>query len=70
VEDGEYDVLRGGSKIFNCRTTVFGAIELFDFLADRLEVDNFVDFAQQVNLVNQFFNADEFHADWFVIVIS
>lgn len=54
----------------HCRTTVVGAIEIFDFLADKLKVDNSVDFAQQVIFGNQFFDADEFHPNLLVVMFS
>ncbi len=54
----------------HCRTTVVGAIEIFDFLTDKIKVDDPVDFAQQVIFGNQFFDADEFQTGLFVVMFS
>ena len=54
----------------HCRTTVVGAIEILDLVTDKLKVDHFVDFAQQMILRHQFFNADEFHTGLLIVMFS
>ena len=54
----------------DCRTTVVGAVEPLDLLPDELEVNDPVDFAQQMIPWNQFLDTNEFHPDLTAVMFS